>query len=223
MVALASLVSLLSLSLPSACIDAAKPTTDSDAALEDLAQPDMTAPGDSQSPDSDATPDAPEDGLVDVTDVTTDAPDVFVCSADPDCVPIIGAVGVCETAACNTLTGRCFRTIKPDGTPCADRDRCTTDERCRSGLCEARGALDCDDKNPCTRDRCDASAGCLHEPFDERCDDGNACTVRDRCTEGRCRGDALVCDDGDPCTLDSCDRSRGCVYEPLDPCPARSG
>ncbi|HRE90481.1 MAG TPA: hypothetical protein PK095_15225, partial [Myxococcota bacterium] len=71
----------------------------------------------------------------------------------------------------------------------------------------------CDDGNPCTvDDRCEEGCGgCTGTERD--CDDGNACTV-DSCdpAEG-CVHTALACDDGDACTVDRCDAELGCVYE----------
>ena len=83
--------------------------------------------------------------------------------------------------------------------------------------CVTSGGLprDCDDGNPCTADRCDAVAGCLHDPapFEGRpCDDGSACTDQDRCAGGACIGSQVACDDGDPCTVDACDASTGCTH-----------
>ncbi|RME22010.1 MAG: hypothetical protein D6806_13635, partial [Deltaproteobacteria bacterium] len=45
------------------------------------------------------------------------------------------------------------------------------------------------------------------------CDDGNACTVGEMCSDGSCTGgEPVYCDDGNPCTDDDCDPARGCVY-----------
>ena len=77
---------------------------------------------------------------------------------------------------------------------------------------------DCDDGNPCTKDKCDKSAGqCEFKPHDFghhfgqpiACDDGNACTSGDACHAGVCAGASLpddtACNDGDACTRsDSC-------------------
>ncbi len=57
----------------------------------------------------------------------------------------------------------------------------------------------------------------------EVCDDGNLCTVDDRCIDGECIGIQMDCDDGDPCTINSCDPSTGCQFIPIvcednDPC-----
>jgi hypothetical protein len=58
------------------------------------------------------------------------------------------------------------------------------------------------------------------------CEDGDLCSVRDRCQAGRCQGQARVCDDGFAGTLDRCNTrtgecehgaSAGCC-EPGEPC-----
>ena len=77
---------------------------------------------------------------------------------------------------------------------------------------------DCDDGNPCTKDKCDQGAGqCEFKPHDFghhygrpiTCDDGNACTSGDSCHAGVCAGvnvpDDTACNDSDACTRsDSC-------------------
>jgi len=77
---------------------------------------------------------------------------------------------------------------------------------------------DCDDNNPCTKDKCDQDTGqCEFRPHDFgnhnghpiACDDGNACTSADVCHAGVCAGanvaDDTACNDGDACTqTDSC-------------------
>jgi hypothetical protein len=64
----------------------------------------------------------------------------------------------------------------------------------------------CDDEDPCTKDTCFPTNGCLHEPLSNLdCDDGNACTIGDRCVTGVCFGGAQKdCDDGNACTQDFC-------------------
>jgi len=71
----------------------------------------------------------------------------------------------------------------------------------------------CDDENPCTSDRCDATLGCVFEPGNEggACDDGEPCTDPDACAGGRCAGGPPPdCDDSDPCTNDRCVLGEGC-------------
>ena len=76
----------------------------------------------------------------------------------------------------------------------------------------------CDDGNPCTKDTCDAKAGCTHEALDgAACDDGDACTIGETCGGTECKsGGALDCDDGNPCTEDTCATASGCDHAPTD-------
>jgi hypothetical protein len=81
--------------------------------------------------------------------------------------------------------------------------------------CNPGTLTDCNDNNPCTDDFCDPSLGCQHSNNTDNCDDGNACTILDKCNGGACGGTAVVCDDSNPCTLDSCDTGSGCVFTPI--------
>src|SRR2546427_31005 len=47
---------------------------------------------------------------------------------------------------------------------------------------------DCDDRNPCTLDRCQPTGACSSLDRTGACDDGNACTVDDTCERGVCTG-----------------------------------
>ncbi len=51
---------------------------------------------------------------------------------------------------------------------------------CVGGDCVA-APLDCDDKNECSADSCDAVLGCVHQATFSACDDGDPCTVGDAC------------------------------------------
>jgi MYXO-CTERM domain-containing protein len=56
------------------------------------------------------------------------------------------------------------------------------------------------------------------------CDDGNACTTGDYCTNNACTGTPVSCDDGNPCTADSCDPDSGCRHAPVaDGTPCANG
>src|SRR5207249_4118659 len=102
---------------------------------------------------------------------------------------------------------------------CDDGDACNGVESCdlSSGTCVPGTAVDCTDQNPCTDDLCDPATGACSNPEAAAgtvCDDGNACTTGDTCSDGVCVGAALSCDDGNPCTDDSCDPATGCVSTP---------
>jgi len=54
----------------------------------------------------------------------------------------------------------------PDGLPCSDNNQCTVNDHCVSGVCQVGPALNCNDDNPCTEDRCDPAVGCVNRPSD---------------------------------------------------------
>lgn len=102
--------------------------------------------------------------------------------------------------------------------PCDDGNICSVGDRCWLGTClSGDGMKDCDDDNQCTDDGCVPvrEDGCVHIPNTAPCDDGDPCTLEDKCKAGSCdpgKG-VLDCDDGNPCTTDSCLKGIGCVYE----------
>ncbi len=61
----------------------------------------------------------------------------------------------------------------------------TTTSTTLPGCADDRG---CDDGDPCTTDRCDPGAGCLHDRREGPCDDGDTCTDDDRCEVLGCVG-----------------------------------
>lgn len=100
---------------------------------------------------------------------------------------------------------------------------------CSTGVCDGSGncsncvtSEDCDDGNPCTSDICDVvGAICTYPPNTLPCDDSDACTENDSCSDGTCAGTALDCNDGDPCTADTCDSGgSGCSSTPVSFCDA---
>jgi outer membrane protein assembly factor BamB len=73
------------------------------------------------------------------------------------------------------------------------------------GRCEG-APVDCDDRDPCTIDRCDPAAGCVHEP---KCVSRDSCTTASCAADGACTfEDVLIqtpCDDGIACSqFDAC-------------------
>ncbi len=65
---------------------------------------------------------------------------------------------------------------------------------------------DCDDSNPCTDNICNTGTGiCSNDSNTANCNDGNACTVGDLCSNKACMpGSPMNCIDADSCTIDSC-------------------
>jgi hypothetical protein len=135
----------------------------------------------------------------------------------------------CADFRCDPLVGCLLSRLRPALTACDDGDRCTASSACDAdGRCIGQSDVSCDDRNPCTRDSCDAARGCVYTTTPTAaCDDANACTINDVCNGSTCRGTQLVCNDGDPCTLDRCDALSGCTSSPvvcddLNPCTADS-
>lgn len=55
-------------------------------------------------------------------------------------------------------------TFAVEGTPCSDGNACNGEEICvAGGVCLGGGLFTCDDRNPCTLDRCDPATGCVNE------------------------------------------------------------
>jgi len=98
----------------------------------------------------------------------------------------------CTEDACVPEEGGCEH-VSVSGIACDDEDVCTIADHCEDGVCSGT-FVDCDDKNPCTTDICDASGGCLYEFNDGACDDGDPCTVNDHCDSGICWGTEVPCD-----------------------------
>ena len=78
----------------------------------------------------------------------------------------------------------------------------------------------CDDKLPCTFDRCDqAITRCRNVPDDTQCDDQTYCNGREVCVlrQGCTAGPVVTCQDGSVCTIDRCNEStKSCERKPRD-------
>ena len=112
------------------------------------------------------------------------------------------------------------------GNGCNDGDSCTQEDSClENGDCEGVPRT-CDDTNDCTYDSCDPSPDsttgypftCVNEAVNVPCDDEDACTLGDFCSEGTCEAEqTIICeDDGKACTVEVCDAEAGCGEEALN-------
>ena len=114
----------------------------------------------------------------------------------------------------------------PNESPCtADTDPCT-DDVCLGGACVAKPAASvCKIGGTCVGAgvKADANPCLVCDPATDskswtllvglKCDDGNACTVLDACTDGQCTGDVATCFDNNVCTADSCAPLSGCLFK----------
>ncbi len=118
----------------------------------------------------------------------------------------------------------CKNLAKSGGT-CSDNNPCTLNDTCSAGQCQGNGAVDCDDKEPCTIDACNpANGACTHAPGGDVCNDNNPCTTIDKCQNGACVGSApKACDDGKLCTTDSCNTTTGACLAAANTVPCDDG
>lgn len=109
-----------------------------------------------------------------------------------------------------SITGRDVCRPGPE-VACDDANACTVDA-CDAVLGCGHDPISCDDGNGCTDDVCDPVLQCVYTQNAAPCDDHNACTLTDVCTEGACVGStAVACHDADVCTADVCDPAIRCV------------
>jgi len=94
-------------------------------------------------------------------------------------------------------------------TDCDDSNACNGVESCTAGFCQPGTPPDCDDSNVCTDDSCDPSSGCQNVNNTAACDDGDACTMNDVCSNGECAGEPLDAD-GDSYVSDACTGGDDC-------------
>ena len=110
------------------------------------------------------------------------------CYSDDDCIP-----------------------LDDDDDLCNGYPRCDLPEDSQEpGHCyfEEGWTPDCNDGNECTKDSCDAVAGCVNDAEKKNgqlCLGGAPCMEGKSCTGGECLGGVpVVCNDGDQCTKDTC-------------------
>ncbi len=111
----------------------------------------------------------------------------------------------CTKNECDADLG-CTYPLEEAGALCDDGNLCTEGDACLDGECSGE-YIDCDDENDCTIGSCDQETGfCTSVSLsDMPCNDQNACTNNDSCSDGQCLpGGQVDCDDSNPCTMDTC-------------------
>jgi len=117
---------------------------------------------------------------------------------------------VCTDDSCDPLNG-CTNTNNIAA--CDDGNICTLLDVCSGGVCTSGAPISCNDGNVCTDDTCDSVNGCTFTNNNNPCEDGDACTLGDICSDGVCTSGAPnFCNDGNVCTDDTCDSVNGCTF-----------
>jgi hypothetical protein len=141
------------------------------------------------------------------------------CARDTDCGNI--AVGPCQEAFCSPA-GTCNVRSASDGTGCNDNNPCTTNDVCTNGVCAGTPVANCttcDSASQCPQppDQCQQATcinhvcGIANKTNGTACNDGNACTTNDACTNGVCAGTLTA-----GCV--QCSRNTDCSSIPVDQC-----
>ncbi len=135
------------------------------------------------------------------------------CGTSNPCTGVTcSALDQCHNSGvCDPLMGVCSNPTKANGAACSDGDMCTQTDTCQAGACISGAAVTCPNADPqChTTGACNPTTGvCANtgqKANNTACNDGNAGTVNDACSNGTCRGTA-------PCTVDSnCGNSEYCA------------
>lgn len=120
--------------------------------------------------------------------------DVCLSGACTGTNPVVcAALDAChDVGTCSTSTGICSNPPMPDGTACTDADACTRTDSCQSGVCAGADPVICSALDPCHDvGTCSPSTGVCSDPPKANgtgCNDANACTTGDACTDGVCAG-----------------------------------
>jgi hypothetical protein len=131
------------------------------------------------------------------------------CDGAGTCVPGVPLPcdGPCQ--ACDATLG-CVP--KPVSTRCDDANVCTVGDHCSGdgNVCVSGRPVVCGGQ--CVTGACDPALGCVPQPADAPCTDGDLCTAGDHCS-----GTGNVCVPGPPrdctgqCLTGVCDSQRGCL------------
>jgi len=109
--------------------------------------------------------------------------------------PVCNDGDVCTDDTCDNAIG-CVTSFNT--APCEDGNKCTANDTCASGTCTAGSPVVCMPQNDCQENGlCDPVTGaCAYylKPDGTACNDGNACSMNDKCKAGACIDSTpLVC------------------------------
>jgi photosystem II stability/assembly factor-like uncharacterized protein len=118
--------------------------------------------------------------------------------ANPSPRDCSGAGDQCNLGVCDDGLDQCVGQALADGSACEDGQFCSVGDTCQSGNCLTGSARDCSGfGDQCNLGVCDEAADqCDMQPLANGtgCDDADACTMTDVCTDGNCEGVALDLD-----------------------------
>jgi hypothetical protein len=142
-----------------------------------------------------------------------------VCSALDECH---------DPGACNPASGACSNPERPEGSPCGFGDLCVSGASCVAGSCSGGTPVVCNAQDDCHEaGLCDTQTGNCSNPVrpdGATCDDANACTAGDACTNGVCAGigPQVPQDLGDVLSVDRADGMTTLSWTPASPSPTYS-
>ena len=151
----------------------------------------------------------------------------FACILDPKTVVTCPPGSPCAPQTCDPKKGSCDAQLLSAGIVCSDGDLCTVNDSCDGkGFCKPGTLLNCNDKNPCTKDSCTKDQGCVFEFADNApCTDFESCTYPDVCQKGACKAgpNECECNNDDDCAAkvakyDKCKGNWTCVTDGIYKC-----
>lgn len=117
---------------------------------------------------------------------------------------------LCHAPVCDPMSGQCVPEPSDEGLPCIlPNDFCIIDAICVMGTCQGSTPKTCPDPGPCQVATCMPSTGvCVPSvvPDGTSCDDLDACTTSESCTQGTCGSGVPItaCLNGDGCCPNGC-------------------
>ncbi len=119
----------------------------------------------------------------------------------------------CIEGVCTVTQNECECVGQEDGTNCSDGDTCTENDRCLNEVCIGDELICEGSADGCLLGQCNRATGtCETVPadFGTLCNDGDACTLDDYCSEGFCQGQAKDCNaEALACQAGTCNSATG--------------
>jgi hypothetical protein len=148
-----------------------------------------------------------------------------VIDTDGDCGPCEVVPRECYASEATCDAGACAQPPSPSGTPCRGDDPCVVSASCDgAGTCVVEAPVEClDPPTPCSiaPGTCGVDGTCSYErrAADMPCQDGNGCTLDDRCdAAGICVAGPL-CPTDNPCAVGSCSGEQCSFFPVVDGTP----